>query len=148
MVGLATFAAGPFTAVEDAFHGLYGVLDTAVGYTGGTTPHPSYREVCSGRGGHAEAVRVEFDPSRVSYDDLLEVFWTAHDPTARRAARHRSAIFCHSPAQLAAAVASRTRAETATGRPITTQVTRARAFFRAEDVHQQAFLRREPVAVT
>ena len=96
----ATFAAGCFWGVEKAFRQLDGVTATAVGYTGGTTQDPSYEQVCSGRTGHAEAVQVDYDAARVSYNALLDVFWSAHDATSRTNRRMRSAIFVHDQAQL------------------------------------------------
>jgi peptide-methionine (S)-S-oxide reductase len=141
----ATFAAGCFWGVEETFRAVPGVLDTAVGYTGGTTENPSYREVCSGRTGHAEAVDVTFDPARVSYEDLLGVFWSAHDPTTKDrqgpdvGTQYRSAIFFHTPEQEAAARASRERLD-GNGRfrrPIVTAIEPASAFWRAEEYHQR-----------
>jgi peptide-methionine (S)-S-oxide reductase len=141
----ATFAAGCFWGVEAAFRAIPGVLSTTVGYTGGTTQNPTYQDVCSGRTGHAEAVEVEFDPSRVSYQDLLRVFWENHDPTTLNrqgpdhGTQYRSAIYFHSPEQQAAAVASKQELERAAvhRRPIVTEITAAPAFYRAEDYHQQ-----------
>src|SRR6266542_2247403 len=101
----ATFAAGCFWGVEADFRRIKGVTSTMVGYTGGNFPNPSYRDVCSSRTGHAEAVEVEFDPAQVSYEQLLEVFWEAHDPTTLNrqgpdvGSQYRSAIFFHTPEQ-------------------------------------------------
>jgi peptide-methionine (S)-S-oxide reductase len=141
----ATFGAGCFWGVEAAFRQVPGVTATAVGYSGGHTENPTYREVCGGRTGHAEAVEVDYDPDKVSYDDLLEVFWNEHDPTQLNrqgpdiGAQYRSAIFFHSPEQEASARASKERLQ-ANGRfhrPIVTQITPASTFWRAEDYHQQ-----------
>src|SRR5437016_6092398 len=100
ILGVATFAAGCFWGVEARFQQVRGVLDTTVGYAGGTTARPTYREVCSGSTGHAEAVEVLFDPERISYRALLEHFWEIHDASrARGKAQYRSAIFTHSPEQ-------------------------------------------------
>jgi peptide-methionine (S)-S-oxide reductase len=141
----ATFAAGCFWGVEAAFRQLSGVSATRVGYTGGSVPSPSYRLVCTGTTGHAEAVEVTFDPDRVSYDDLLEIFWSNHNPTTRNrqgpdvGSQYRSAIFTHSPDQEEAAVASKERLD-GSGRwngPIVTEIVPAAEFYEAEDYHQQ-----------
>ncbi len=136
----ATFSAGCFWGVEDAFRKLDGVLSTAVGYAGGDTDNPSYDDVCSGRTGHAETVEIEYDPARVSYERLLELFWTLHDPTRPgRKDQYRSAIFFHTPEQQAAAEAAkaRLRASGKHARAITTEIRAAAAFHRAEEYHQQ-----------
>jgi len=141
----ATFAAGCFWGVEAAFRQVEGVTATAVGYSGGTAPDPTYREVCSGRTGHAEAVRVEYDPDRVSYDQLLDLFWDMHDPTTPNrqgpdvGTQYRSVIFFHTPEQEAAARASKERLQAAARRwrPIVTEIVPAPAFHRAEDYHQR-----------
>ena len=143
----ATFAAGCFWGVEATFRKVDGVVETAVGYTGGTTSDPSYEEVCSGRTGHAEAVQVQFDPARVSYDQLLDVFWDLHDPTTPNrqgpdvGTQYRSAIFVHDAEQEAAATASKARLAQAGRyrRPIVTEIVPAGAFYRAEDYHQRYF---------
>jgi peptide-methionine (S)-S-oxide reductase len=141
----ATFAAGCFWGVEVAFRSVEGVLDATVGYTGGTRENPSYEEVCTGRTGHAEAVEVIYDPSRVSYEQLLEVFWSNHDPTTLNRQgpdvghQYRSAIFFHTPEQEKAALASRERLEKE-GRfrkPIVTEIQAASTFHPAEDYHQR-----------
>ncbi len=142
---VATFAAGCFWGVEAAFRQVDGVISTAVGYTGGTTANPTYEDVCSGRTGHAEAVRVEFDPSRVGYADLLDLFWQTHDPTTLNrqgpdiGTQYRSAIFSHGPEQEAAAGDSLTRLQNASRhrKPIVTEITPASEFYLAEDYHQQ-----------
>lgn len=147
MSEIGTFAAGCFWGVEAAFREVPGVVDTEVGYTGGSTERPTYKEVCNGRTGHAEAVRVVFDPERVSYDELLEVFWRIHDPTQvdRQGpdvgTQYRSAIFAHSPAQEAAARASRDAlgGRRPWGRPIATEIVGAGPFWRAEEYHQRYF---------
>jgi len=150
MTETATLAAGCFWGVEEAFRTLPGVVKTAVGYTGGRKTNPTYREVCTGGTGHAEAVRVEFDPEVISYDELLAVFWHLHDPTTPNrqgpdvGTQYRSAIFAHSPEQEAAARASRD-AEGRSGRhraPIVTEIVTAGAFWPAEDYHQQYYAKR------
>ena len=141
----ATFAAGCFWGVEAAFRELEGVTATRVGYTGGHADDPSYKQVCGGRTGHAEAVEVTYDPARVSYDDLLRVFWEVHDPTQRNrqgpdiGTQYRSAIFYHDPEQEAAARASKERLEQSGvhKRPIVTEIVPAQTFYQAEDYHQQ-----------
>lgn len=141
----ATFGAGCFWGVEAAFRNVTGVLATSVGYAGGTFDHPTYEDVCSHRTGHAEVVEVEYDPSQVTYDDLLEVFWDEHDPTTPNrqgrdvGTQYRSVIFCHTPAQRAAAVASKERRDQSGRyrRPIVTQIADAPTFWRAEDYHQR-----------
>lgn len=141
----ATFAAGCFWGVEAAFRQVAGVTATAVGYQGGTTENPTYKDVCSGRTGHAEVVRVDFDPSLVSYDALLDVFWAEHDPTQVNrqgpdvGTQYRSAIFVHDEEQRAAAAASKDRQQQSGRhrRPIATEITEAGPFYPAEDYHQQ-----------
>jgi peptide-methionine (S)-S-oxide reductase len=141
----ATFAAGCFWGVEAAFRATPGVTATAVGYTGGSLPNPTYQDVCTGRTGHAEAVQVEYDPARVSYPDLLRVFFENHDPTTLNrqgpdvGSQYRSAIFFHTPEQQAAAAAAKQQLERsgAHRRPIVTEIAPAAAFYRAEDYHQQ-----------
>ena len=141
----ATFAAGCFWGVEAAFRQVAGVKSTAVGYTGGHTENPTYEQVCTDRTGHAEAVEVEYDPAQVSYDQLLAVFWTNHDPTQLNrqgpdpGSQYRSAIFYHTAEQHAAADASQQQlAESGKfARPIVTQIVPAAEFYRAEEYHQQ-----------
>jgi len=141
----ATFAAGCFWGVEAAFRQMKGVTATTVGYTGGTLKNPTYQDVCTDRTGHAEAVQVEYDPSQVSYDDLLRVFWENHDPTQLNrqgpdfGTQYRSAIFFHDAQQEAAARASKEKLETSGRykRPIVTQIVPAAEFYRAEEYHQQ-----------
>jgi peptide-methionine (S)-S-oxide reductase len=144
-MAIATFGAGCFWGVEAAFRQLPGVLSTRVGYSGGELENPSYQDVCTGRTGHAEVVEVAFDPERVSYDQLLGLFWDNHDPTTLnrqgpdRGTQYRSAIFFHDPEQQVAALASKAKlAASGTLRgPVVTEVTPASTFFEAEDYHQQ-----------
>jgi peptide-methionine (S)-S-oxide reductase len=141
----ATFAAGCFWGVEATFRQLPGVLSTRVGYTGGHTENPNYKEVCTDRTGHAEAVEVEYDPAKIVYDKLLDVFWENHDPTQLNrqgpdwGTQYRSAIFFHTPEQEAQAKASREALEKSRrySKPIVTQIVPAARFYEAEDYHQQ-----------
>lgn len=150
----ATFAAGCFWGVEAAFRQIPGVVATRVGYTGGKVENPSYELVCSHTTGHAEAVEVTYDPERVSYDDLLDVFWMKHNPTTKNrqgldiGSQYRSAIFFASPAQEAAAIRSRDAQQAAVEddggrgllgrrRRIVTEITAATTFWPAEDYHQR-----------
>lgn len=143
----ATFAAGCFWGVEDAFRQVKGVTNATVGYTGGHTKSPTYKEVCTDRTGHAEAVEVEFDPKQVSYRELLAVFFQAHDPTQLNrqgpdyGSQYRSAIFFHDAEQEAAAREAKEALEKAGifKRPIVTQIVPAAEFYRAEEYHQQYF---------
>jgi peptide-methionine (S)-S-oxide reductase len=144
----ATFAAGCFWGVEASFRQLEGVVDTAVGYTGGKKEHPTYEEVCSGSTGHAEAVEVTFDPAKISFGQLLSVFWSIHDPTQVNrqgpdiGTNYRSAIFCHTPAQKAAAETSKEelgRSGRYGKRPVATEIAPATTFWRAEEYHQRYF---------
>lgn len=146
----ATFAAGCFWGVESAFRKVPGVVNTEVGYTGGRTDKPTYEDVCTDATGHAEAVRVTYDPSKVSYAELLDAFWTSHDPTTvdRQGPdvgnQYRSAIFFHDPEQEQTARASLKEVDEsgAFRRKIVTQIVPAGPFFRAEEYHQQYFERR------
>jgi len=141
----ATFAAGCFWGVEAAFRQIPGVLSTAVGYEGGTLANPSYQDVCTDRTGHAEVVEVEYDPARVSYDRLLDVFWENHDPTQKNrqgpdvGTQYRSAIFFQDAEQQRAAKASKEKLEKSGRyrRPIVTEIVPAATFWKAEDYHQQ-----------
>jgi peptide-methionine (S)-S-oxide reductase len=139
----ATFGAGCFWGVEVAFRQVPGVVDATAGYLGGTLPDPTYQDVCTGRTGHAEVIEVTYDPSRVSYDDLLKVFWSSHDPTTLnrqgpdRGTQYRSAIFYHNDAQRAAAIASKDQWTTRFASPIVTEITPASMFYRAEEYHQR-----------
>lgn len=141
----ATFGAGCFWGVEATFRSTPGVVATAVGYAGGTLENPTYEDVCSGRTGHAEVVEVEYDPDRLSYDDLLEVFWENHDPTQLNrqgpdvGEQYRSAIFYHDEDQRAVATASKERLGRSGRftRPIVTEIAPASRFYRAEEYHQR-----------
>jgi methionine-S-sulfoxide reductase len=141
----ATFAAGCFWGVEYVFEQVPGVVATEVGYTGGHTESPTYRDVCSHTTGHAEAIRVAFDPEVVTYEQLLEVFWAMHDPTQVNRQgpdvgdQYRSAIFTHSDEQRAAAEASRQAAQARFDRPIATEIAPAGTFWPAEDYHQRYY---------
>jgi peptide-methionine (S)-S-oxide reductase len=138
----ATFGAGCFWGVEYVLRRVPGVLDVQVGYTGGTTKNPTYREVCSHSTGHAEVAQVTFDDERVTFDQLLDVFWALHDPTQldRQGPdigdQYRSAIFTSSPEQQAAAEASKQRAQARFGKPIATEIVPLTTFYPAEDYHQ------------
>ena len=141
----AMFGAGCFWGVEAAFRQVPGVTETAVGYSGGNTNEPDYKQVCADVTGHAEVVRVTYDPQKVSYGDLLQVFWNKHDPTQMNrqgpdvGSQYRSAIYCYDEEQQAEAQASK-EAEQASGRhsgSIVTEVTPAGTFWIAEDYHQQ-----------
>ena len=149
----AQFAMGCFWGAERLFWKIPGVVSTSVGYAGGYTPNPTYEEVCSGRTGHTEIVRVFFDPAQVSYDALLKTFWERHDPTQGLrqgndiGSQYRSAIYCIDEAQMTAAEASRERyqrgLDAAKLGPITTEIRPAPEFFAAEDYHQQ-YLAKNP----
>jgi peptide-methionine (S)-S-oxide reductase len=141
----ATFAAGCFWGVEVKFRQVPGVLDAAVGYSGGKTENPTYKDVCTDRTGHAEVVQVTFDPQRVSYEQLLEIFFSLHDPTTVNrqgpdvGTQYRSAIFFHSPQQEQQARAFKAKLEAAKTfpRPIATEIAPAAPFYRAEEYHQR-----------
>ncbi|MFN2602811.1 MAG: peptide-methionine (S)-S-oxide reductase MsrA [Gemmatimonadaceae bacterium] len=142
---IATFGAGCFWGVEAAYRQIPGVLSTRVGYLGGTMENPTYKDVCSGRTGHAEVVEVTYDPARLTYDDLLTVFWENHDPTTLNrqgpdvGVQYRSAIFYHDDEQKAGAEASKAERDRSGRyrRPIVTEITPASQFYEAEDYHQQ-----------
>jgi peptide-methionine (S)-S-oxide reductase len=141
----ATFGAGCFWGVEAEFRNVKGVVDAAVGYEGGTKENPSYKDVCTDRTGHAEVVQVEFDPAVVSFEQLLDVFWSLHDPTQVNrqgpdiGSQYRSVIFFHSPEQERAARVSKEKLGMSGKfpRPIATQIVPASAFWRAEEYHQR-----------
>jgi peptide-methionine (S)-S-oxide reductase len=147
MTEKATFGAGCFWGVEAAFRKVTGVVSTTVGYSGGSSKNPTYKDVCSGRTGHAEVVQVEYDPSKTSYEELLNVFWGAHDPTQMNrqgpdvGTQYRSAIFFYNAEQEAAAKAAKAHLEKS-GRyrkPIVTEIIPASEFYMAEEYHQQYF---------
>ena len=143
----ATFAAGCFWHIEEAFRTLEGIVETTVGYTGGETKNPTYAQVCTDRTGHAEAVQIIYDSSRISYKKLLDVFWSIHDPTQLNrqgsdiGTQYRSAIFYHTPAQKSAALASKKALEKSGKfkRPIMTEIVPAKTFYKAEEYHQRYF---------
>ncbi len=146
----AIFGAGCFWGVEAAFRRIDGVVETEVGYAGGDLPDPDYRAVCAGHTGHAEVVRVVFDPDRLPYERLLEVFFEIHDPTLLNrqgpdvGSQYRSIILTHGPEQTAAAQAAKATLE-ASGRfaaPIVTEIVEAGPFYAAEDYHQRYFEKR------
>ena len=146
----ATFGAGCFWGVEETFRRVPGVVETAVGFMGGTLENPTYEDVCTGRTGHAEVVQVTYDPGAVSYRALLDVFWSVHDPTTQNrqgpdiGAQYRSVIFYHTPEQEKEARASKEE-EGRSGRfrrPIVTSIEPAGTFWRAEEYHQQYFAKR------
>lgn len=147
---MATFAAGCFWGVEEAFRHIPGVIDTTVGFMGGSVPDPSYKDVCTGTTGHAEVVTVTYDPSVVTYEDLLTRFWNTHDPTQLNrqgpdvGAQYRSAIFYHTNEQKGAAIRSK-QARESSGEytaPIVTEIVAAEPFYKAEEYHQQYFAKR------
>lgn len=144
----ATFGAGCFWHVEDAFRQVPGVVSTRVGYSGGWTDAPTYKDVCSDGTGHAEVVEVTYDPEKVSYETLLEVFWGNHDPTTPNrqgpdiGSQYRSAIFVHDDDQKAAALASKEKIQNRITRPIVTAIDAAMPFYEAEEYHQQYYEKR------
>lgn len=150
----AIFGAGCFWGVEQSLRQLDGVVDTAVGYCGGSTQNPTYRDVCSGTTGHAEVVQVTFDPSRISYRQLLDAFWNLHDPTQVNrqgpdvGSQYRSVIFATTPGQQHAAQASKAAlaARDIFPHPIATEIAPAGPFWRAEDYHQRYLEKRGAAA--
>jgi len=146
----ATFGAGCFWGVEETFRQVPGVVETTVGYLGGHTQNPTYQDVCTDESGHAEVVQVKYDPAKVTYDQLLDVFWSNHDPTTLNrqgpdfGTQYRSAIFFHTPEQERQARASQEKMQ-ASGkfrRPIVTEITPASTFYPAEDYHQKYLAKR------
>jgi peptide-methionine (S)-S-oxide reductase len=150
MIEKATFGAGCFWGVEAAFREVPGVVNVTVGYEGGHTENPTYEEVCTDLTGHAEVAQVEYDPQKVSYEQLLDVFWSIHDPTQVNrqgpdvGTQYRSVIFFHTPEQEQAARASKARLESSGRyrRPIATAIEPAQTFYRAEEYHQQYLAKR------
>ena len=146
---LTTFAAGCFWGVEYKFSQIKGVISTSVGYTGGNLKNPSYEDVCSDETGHAEAVQVEYNPSKVSYEELLKVFWNLHDPTQWHkqgpdvGSQYRSAIFYHNEAQRKSAIASKEKLEKSGKykKPVVTEIVPAKEFYPAEEYHQKYWLK-------
>ena len=147
----ATFAAGCFWHVEATYRKVKGVVSTRVGYIGGRLENPTYKDVCSDKTGHAEAIEVEYDSALVSYDDLLSVFWDLHDPTTADrqgpdvGSQYRSAIFYHSPEQKAGAIASKEKLQATdhySNQKIVTEIVSATTFYPAEDYHQRYFEKR------
>ena len=144
----AIFGAGCFWGIEVAFGKVKGVTSTSVGYTGGATDNPTYEQVCTGKTNHAEVVWVEFDPSSVSYEELLDVFWGCHDPTTLnrqgpdRGTQYRSVIFFADPAQEAAAIKSKEQNLGRFPNPIVTEITAESKYYIAEDYHQQYLAKR------
>ncbi len=146
----ATFAAGCFWGIEEAFRQVEGVTATTVGYAGGTVENPTYKEVCSGRTGHAEVVQVEYDPARVSYEQLLTLFWSLHDPTELHregndvSEQYRSAIFFHTAQQEATARKSKQGLEDSgrIAKPIVTEIIPVSTVYKAEEYHQQYLAKR------
>jgi len=143
----ATFGAGCFWGVESAFRQVPGVVETAVGYAGGSKDSPTYEQVCTGKTGHAEVVEVTYDPERVSYEKLLDTFWSNHNPTTRNrqgwdvGSQYRSAVYFHSPEQQAAAEASKEQIQSGLHWPkkVVTEIEPAPTFWRAEEYHQRYF---------
>ena len=143
----ATFGAGCFWCVEHVFRKINGVTGTSVGYMGGTTKNPTYEEVCTDTTGHAEVVQVDYDPSKISYDELLQVFWTNHDPTTLNrqgpdiGKQYRSAVFFHTPEQQQVAIKSKDEIEKSGkyNKKIVTEITPALEFYKAEEYHQQYY---------
>ena len=144
----ATFAAGCFWGIEETFRNTKGVLSTVVGYMGGTTANPSYKEVCTDKTGHAEVVQVNYDPTIIEYDALLDIFWKLHDPTQLNrqgpdvGTQYRSAIYFHTEQQRQQAIVSKEMHQKKLKKKIVTQIAPAATFFKAEEYHQQYLAKR------
>ncbi len=142
---LATFGGGCFWCIEAVFQRITGVISVASGYAGGTVENPTYKQVCTGETGHAEVLQIEFDPQKVSFEKLLDVFWLAHDPTTLNrqgndvGTQYRSAIFYHSAAQKDAAEKSKKAAQSEFKSPIVTEIVPLKQFYKAEGYHQNYF---------
>tara|TARA_Y100001960_G_C14372110_1_gene679611 strand:- start:102 stop:569 length:468 start_codon:yes stop_codon:yes gene_type:complete len=149
-MSIATFGAGCFWGVESAFRKLKGIAQTTVGYSGGNLPNPTYEQICTGRTGHAEVVRVEYEPKMISYQTLLTTFWTCHDPTQVNrqgpdiGTQYRTVIYFHDDIQKDLAESSKKRLEDSNSfsLPIATKIEPASVFFRAEEYHQQYLKKR------
>jgi peptide-methionine (S)-S-oxide reductase len=152
----ATFGAGCFWGVEEAFRKLMGVKRTAVGYMGGTFKNPSYEDVCSDKTGHVEVVEIEYDPTQVTYEELLEKFWSIHDPTQLNrqgpdyGTQYRSVIFYHNQHQNVLAQTSKEKLSKSKkfSKAIVTEITQADTFYRAEDYHQKYLQKRGSMGCT
>lgn len=151
----ATFAAGCFWGVEDTFRQAKGVISTAVGYTGGHFPNPCHLDVCARITGHAESVQIEYDPSQITYNELLEIFWNCHDPTQLnrqgpdRGEQYRSVIFFHTPAQEAAAQVSKQKLQNSRkyDKDIVTEIKPVGEFYLATEEHQQYFAKKRQKSI-
>ena len=145
---ITTFGAGCFWGVEEAFRSVPGVLSTVVGYMGGFTTNPTYREVCGGDTGHAEVVQISFDHTRLSFEDLLNIFWKIHDPTQYNrqgvdvGEQYRSVIFYYSQEQKKIAESTKEKTQIHFSKPIVTEIQPAKEFYKAEEYHQQYFLKK------
>ncbi|MEK6904260.1 MAG: peptide-methionine (S)-S-oxide reductase MsrA [Nanoarchaeota archaeon] len=145
-----TFGAGCFWGVEEAFRTLKGVISTSVGYMGGRMKNPTYKDVCTDKTGHAEVVQIEYNPSKISYDKLLDIFWSIHNPTTLNrqgldfGTQYKSVIFYHNEKQKKKALQSKERLENSGKykKPIVTEITKASEFYRAEDYHQKYLMKR------
>lgn len=144
-IEIATFGGGCFWCIEPIYQDLKGVLKVESGYTGGATDHPTYRQICTGTTGHAEVIQVTFDPMLISFKQILEIFFTVHDPTTLNrqgndvGTQYRSAIFYHSPEQKWVAESVKSAAQSIWDDPIVTEITPLDKFFKAEDYHQNYF---------
>jgi peptide-methionine (S)-S-oxide reductase len=142
---VATLGGGCFWCVEPIYQDLKGVLKVESGYTGGQTDHPTYEQICTGQTGHAEVIKITFDPDIIAFRDIVDIFFTVHDPTTLnrqgndKGTQYRSAIFYHSPEQETAATAAKTAAAALWDDPIVTEITPAATFYKAENYHQNYY---------